>query len=472
MLLADMALTAKKLRELSEYARQLSTEEGVESGSNLLAAGIGTLLNQAFPFDDIEPKLEEATPVGLMAKVIHARRVLGQAAQNSSWSEWDEVRPSLSDLGTWLDQMADVPAPVPQDAGPEHVGPRKKRRGASADAKFGRWETLRRLPGKTGQGDVWEVIDPRRLERGALKLQRSDKLESEKARQRFQREMQVTRSLNHPCIVKVLDAVHEGPSLRLVTEWAPLGTLHQQRAVFRGDAWRSLRIARDVALGLAAAHSEQVIHRDIKPKNILLRSLDSAMIADFGIAHTQDVTLTSTDEHVAPFAFGPPEAADGRLNEPPPNFDVYSLGKVIYFALSGGKVPSREDFEEEGAELSTMLDQPSLVRVNDLLRKMIVKDPGDRLQTMEEVVHEIDLLLLSLFDGTTPGRPTCSICGTAYKDGGCAVVSPHHVQARHKAPNSETFAKALGRQSAELLYCPSCGDVRVLSAAAKGRQAP
>jgi hypothetical protein len=274
------------------------------------------------------------------------------------------------------------------------------------------WIRGRKL-GSGGQGEAYLARHAETGESGVLKLiypdPNGDLEVRKKARARFEHELKSIRAIDHPCVLRVLDADAAGEEPWIVTEFIALGSLESALTALRGDAWRTLRLARDVASGLAAAHAGEIIHRDVKPRNILLRTLDHAVLGDFGIAHISDATeLTSTGEKVAARWFGPPEADNGRLDEPEPSFDVYSLGKVIYVCLSGGSRFSRERFRDDGADLVEILSRPDLESVNRLLDGMIVEKPSERLQSMEDVIRRIDETLGELF-GHGPGDQ-CRVC--------------------------------------------------------------
>jgi serine/threonine-protein kinase len=270
------------------------------------------------------------------------------------------------------------------------------------------------------------VYNLRRFQRGVLKvLKRKESWTQQKeakALARLRREIKTAKAIKHPCVVEVLDDnLHsdvEEPWV--IYEYMPFGSLKAHLEAYRGDVWRCLRVARDVALGLRALHSRNLIHRDIKPPNILLRDLDHAVIGDLGIIHDADATdITSTGESVLALWYGPPEATSGRLDDPRPNFDIYSLGKVIYMMLVGGssRFPpfARERFEAGEADLTKILGRADLLPVNGLLRRMIVEEPEKRIQTADELIRSIDELVLTLF-----GRQTMTMAET----GRPAAASP------------------------------------------------
>jgi serine/threonine protein kinase len=239
-----------------------------------------------------------------------------------------------------------------------------------------------------------ERTSPNEHALGVLKRVRADVADDPKRLGRLKHEIETVRDLKHPFIAELLDFNFN--ELWFVTRYAALGSLGAHLAWFKGDVWRTLRMARDLATALGVAHGKGVIHRDIKPANILLHDPNHVALTDFGIAHDDDQTeVTSTLERVGAQWFRPPEAEHGR-HEPVPAFDVYMLGKVIYVALSGGERFRREAFQNGAADLVTMFARPELVLVNTLLAKMIVEEPTQRFQTMGEVIGGIDTVLARL----------------------------------------------------------------------------
>lgn len=269
-----------------------------------------------------------------------------------------------------------------------------------------------------------------------------------KALARFRREIEVTCAFEHPFILKVLDAEPDGDEPWIVTEYMPFGSLQQHLSVFRGDIWRSLRLARDVAVALECLHVARLVHRDVKPSNILLRGIDHPVLGDFGIVHDADEpNLTSTDEKVAPKWYGPPEAEDGRLDEPPPSFDVYSLGKVIYTMLSGGSRFQRENFRAPSADLTKLLGRPDVEPVNSLLDRMVTLNPEERFQSAREAVDGIDRVLSELFGRSRSGG-RCPACGEAVlEDRGQLTVDTGGIKAHGLPINIHARV------------CPKCGSV-------------
>lgn len=263
--------------------------------------------------------------------------------------------------------------------------------GIQAGQTIGRYQVMQQL-GEGGMATVYKAYDPR-LERSvAVKVIRGDQIKDPQFLKRFEREARALAQLSHPHIVKVLDyGDHEGAPY-LVMEFIPAGTL---KGRFQGalPPAQAARLLAPVARALAYAHQRQVVHRDVKPANILLGEDDHPMLSDFGIAKLlgsdegADLTGTGvgigTPEYMAPEQ-GMGKKVDGRA-------DLYSLGLVFYELVTGQK-PFQAD-----TPLAVLLKQihdplplprslnPALPEgVERVLLKALAKDPKDRYQDMGE----------------------------------------------------------------------------------------
>src|ERR687885_898904 len=175
-----------------------------------------------------------------------------------------------------------------------------------------------------GMGEVWEARDLELDRTVALKL-----LGPQADPARFQREAHAAAALSHPNVTQLFDyGAWEGRPY-MVLEFLPGGTLEDRLGDGRPlpDA-ETERIAREIASGLAHAHSRGLVHRDLKPANILFDEEGRAKIADFGIARLSGAgTLTGTAAYISP------EQASGRPAGPAS--DVYSFGVILYRMLAG-----------------------------------------------------------------------------------------------------------------------------------------
>ena len=204
-----------------------------------------------------------------------------------------------------------------------------------------------------GAGTVFRARGPDgRL--AALKLIQHGRALSEVERRRFAREAESLLRLEHEHLVRARGVLEEQGRMALVMDLIQ-GESLEARVARAGPldpsqaAWMALGLAR----GLAHAHARGVVHRDVKPQNVLLRPDDRPVLVDFGLA--RDVALdrshlTRTGTFMGTPGFWPPEQARGELDRIGPASDVYSLGATLYWALSG-----RAPFE--AASLGEALDQ-------------------------------------------------------------------------------------------------------------------
>ena len=199
----------------------------------------------------------------------------------------------------------------------------------------GRYQLLE-VMGRGGMGEVWAGRDLR-LGRGvAVKLLSPTMASEPGVRERFDEEARSAARLSHPNVVLVFDSgEHEGTPY-LVMELLPGRTLADEVAVGPLEPERARRIGLEVLGALGASHGAGILHRDIKPGNVLLTSGDTAKLGDFGIAKsTEGLNLTSTGMIVGTAAYLAPERVAGQPATP--QSDLYAVGVVLYEALSGRK---------------------------------------------------------------------------------------------------------------------------------------
>jgi eukaryotic-like serine/threonine-protein kinase len=195
-----------------------------------------------------------------------------------------------------------------------------------------RFQAVRRIDAG-GMGEVWEADDTLLGRRVAIKVLAEELAGDPVAVRRFRREARATAMLDHPNVVRVFDFV-DGEAPFLVLELLEGRTLAER---LRGDGalppLEAARIAADVADGLDAAHRIGIIHRDIKPGNIMLTAGGGVKVMDFGIAAAWEAHSTTGQQLLATATYAPPERiAGGRAS---PAGDLYSLGVVLYEMLTG-----------------------------------------------------------------------------------------------------------------------------------------
>ena len=272
----------------------------------------------------------------------------------------------------------------------------------------GRYE-LREVLGTGGMSSVYRAHDTL-LERDvALKVLHEHHLEDEEYVERFRREARAVAQLAHPNIVTVIDRGEDGGRQFIVFEHVAGETLHDVLHAGPLDVRRALEVTIAVARGLAYAHAHGIVHRDVKPQNVLLTVDGEAKVTDFGIARSLDVegvtqsgTVLGTSNYIAP------EQATGQRVDL--RTDVYSLG-VVLFELLTGDVPFAGDSFVAVAMQHVHEPAPNLLdrrpdvppRVALAVERALEKDPADRFQSMDELVEELEACLRRVDGDTSEG---------------------------------------------------------------------
>ena len=205
-----------------------------------------------------------------------------------------------------------------------------------------RYEILERI-GTGGMAIVYKAKCHRLNRLVAIKILKSDLAQNEEFRRRFNAESQAVAQLSHPNIVSVYDVSRGGDMEYIVMELIDGITLKQYMEKRGQLNWReSLHFITQIMRGLSHAHSRGIIHRDIKPQNIMVLRDGSVKVADFGIACLADSAQTLTQEALGSVHYISPEQA--RSDRPDARSDIYSSGVVLYEMLTG-----RLPFEGESA---------------------------------------------------------------------------------------------------------------------------
>ncbi|CAM4307406.1 Serine/threonine-protein kinase PknH [Mycobacterium basiliense] len=255
---------------------------------------------------------------------------------------------------------------------------------------FGRYRLVSLL-GRGGMGEVWRAYDTGTDRVVALKLLPMNFAQDPKFSQRFRREAHAAARLQHPHAVPIHDygeidgnlfvdmALIEGRDLASVITAGPL---HPVRAV---------AVVEQIARALHAAHKVGLVHRDVKPSNVLLDEDDHAYLIDFGIARaTADTKLTGTGATIGTWAYMAPERF--TADEATPGCDIYALACVLHESLTGTTPYPGESLERQVAgHLTSPPPRPSLVRpglppaFDDVVATGMAKDPQPRYATTKEL---------------------------------------------------------------------------------------
>ena len=262
---------------------------------------------------------------------------------------------------------------------------------------------LRELLGTGGMADVYDAVDERLERPVAVKVLRPDMAAREDVRLRFESEARSAARLIHPNVVSVFDwgEDDDGALPYLVMERLPGETLaDRMQASDALDTTWVLRVAGDVLLALGAAHTAGLVHRDVKPANVLLAADGCAKVADFGIAKSLEVAaaadLTSTNQVIGTPAYVAPERILGQPASP--QSDLYAVGVLLYEALAGRKpfagdtpVAMAYAIQHETpaplAELRPDLSKP----VVDAVERAMDRDPARRFDTAAAMASALNV---------------------------------------------------------------------------------
>jgi eukaryotic-like serine/threonine-protein kinase len=269
----------------------------------------------------------------------------------------------------------------------------------------GRYE-IEALVGHGGMSSVYKAHDSLLERHVALKILHEQYNGDEDFVERFKREARSVAQLQHPNIVTVIDRGEEDGRQYIVFEYID-GENLKEHLVRQGrlDVHEALEIALEVARGLAFAHDNGLVHRDVKPQNVLLNGDGRAKVTDFGIARTVDVDgMTQTGTVLGTSNYIAPEQASGQRVDA--HSDVYSLGAVLYELLAGDVPFPGESFvavamkhvhEPPPNLLDVRKDVP--LRVAAAVDRALEKDPEQRFPTMDAFAAELEACLAELDRG-------------------------------------------------------------------------
>ena len=265
----------------------------------------------------------------------------------------------------------------------------------------GRYE-LEKLVGSGGMSNVFRAHD-RLLERTvALKILHEQYTRDDDYVERFRREARAVAQLAHPNIVTVIDRGEQEGRQFIVFEYIDGENLKELSNRGPLEAREAIRLTLQVARALSFAHERGLVHRDVKPQNVLLNEDGQAKVTDFGIARSLDVhgvtqtgTVLGTSDYIAP------EQARGQKVDP--KTDIYSLGVVLYELLSGEVPFSGDNFVavamrhvNEPAPSVSDLRPDCPVRLDLAIQRAMSKAPEDRFESMGDFVLELEACLAEI----------------------------------------------------------------------------
>ena len=262
-----------------------------------------------------------------------------------------------------------------------------------------RYEIIKKI-GDGGMAFVYKAKDILLNRIVAVKVLRPEFVDDDEFLGKFKREAEAVASLSHPNIVNVYDVGEDGKVHYIVMEYIDGQNLKE---IIKNegtlDEYTALDITKQIAMALSAAHKKGIIHRDIKPHNILISNEGRVVkVADFGIAKAvSNSTMTNIGSIIGSVHYFSPEQAKGKFVSN--NADLYSLGIVLYEMIIG-KVPFRGDSPISIAlqHINDEIEFTSEEKVNipqsvrTIIKKLTEKSSVDRYQIAEEVIEDIEYI--------------------------------------------------------------------------------
>ena len=263
---------------------------------------------------------------------------------------------------------------------------------------FGNRYAIGEMIGTGGMADVYIGEDQRLSRKVAVKVLRSDLARDPSFVARFRKEALAAAGLNHPGIVAVYDSGEEGANSYIVMELVNGHTLREEIAKLTPlTIDRSLEIIEGVLSALSYSHSNGIIHRDIKPGNIMLTDSGDVKVMDFGIARAMDdigATMTSTWNVVGTAQYLSPEQATGEAADL--RSDIYSVGCLLYELVSGqppftGDTPVAIAYQHVSSDfpLPSAINPNLDSNIDKIITVALAKNPEDRYQSADLMLADI-----------------------------------------------------------------------------------
>lgn len=322
-----------------------------------------------------------------------------------------------------------------------------------------------------GMGEVWKARDQVLGRLVAIKILKEEYTNNEAFLKRFRVEARHTALLNHPGIAGVFDYGEEGGSAYLVMELVPgqplSSIIERERKL---DVDRTLSLIAQTARALAAAHAHGLVHRDVKPGNILVMPSGTVKITDFGIARAADqVPLTATGQVMGTAQYLAPEQATGQ--QATGSSDIYALGVIGYECLAGRRPFTGES--QIAIALAQVNDAPPPLPeslpapVRQLIMSMLAKEAADRPKDATALAEAADALRAG--DTNTAVIAVPGMLATGVQDAATQALSVEDSDATQVVPRTTANPSAPMTNAMPTVVAPADES---FSATSSGAEAP
>lgn len=334
--------------------------------------------------------------------------------------------------------------------------------------------------GHGASGSVWRALDTKLSRIVAIKIPRVDIAGGSSSNEQFLREARAVAQLKHPSIVPVYEVGVQDDEIYIVSDFVEGVSLLDYSSVHRMNARQAGKFCREIAIALEHAHANGVIHRDLKPGNIMMGSCDSdsaalvPLVLDFGLAKRDvgEVTMTYDGKVLGTPAYMPPEQARGESHGVDCRADIYSLGVILYELLTG-ELPFRGTVRmllhqviNEPAPSPRKLNSSIPRDLETIILKCLEKSPLKRYQSSAALAADLDAWLshrpiaaraVGLFGRLgrwTKRRPMVAsllVFIMAILVGGISTTSYFAVTAFHEAERAIISQREANTQSAQAI---------------------
>ncbi|GAB4544439.1 MAG: hypothetical protein OHK0023_01230 [Anaerolineae bacterium] len=250
--------------------------------------------------------------------------------------------------------------------------------------------------GKGGMATVYRARHEDLSREVALKVIKANLADSDEFLERFQREARVVAQLDHPNIVTIYETGQTENTIYIAMRLLLGGNLSERIQRQALDLDETLRIATQIGAALNYAHQQGIMHRDLKPLNVLFDSIGNAVLTDFGLARSTNSQTMLTQSGVAmgtPSYMAPEQWVGDHID---PRADIYAFGIMLYEMLTGklpfiGETPARLMFQHlTEAPKPIYMYRPELPKeINDVIVRALAKDPDNRYQNADDLVRDL-----------------------------------------------------------------------------------
>ena len=331
--------------------------------------------------------------------------------------------------------------------------------------------------GEGGMGEVFRGLDRQTDQPVAIKRLKSTRLsEDPNLVERFEREGDALRALDHPNIVKVLTSAQEAGSYYIVMELVAGGSLADLLSnAGRLPIGRSVDIALELAYALTRSHHLKIVHRDIKPGNVLLAQDGTPRLTDFGVARMGESTMTGTGSVIGTYGYISPEALQGHGADT--RGDIWAFGVLLYEMVAGRRPFAAAYRGEPAAEMMAILKErpPELDELRpevpivlvDLVGRMLEKEPQQRIPSMRRVGAELESMQLGQVGQLGPVGVASPSEQQTFERGRFAEA-PSSSPSRHNLPLQPTPFMGREQELAEVIALLEPHDARLVTLVGPG----